>query len=65
MYKAGTYTKGDEVTPFVGVWIEIVEHAREYVKMGVTPFVGVWIEIERRGGNHKDHDGHSLCGSVD
>ena len=35
-----------EVTPFVGVWIEIsVEDAQGEKEEKVTPFVGVWIEI--------------------
>ena len=33
------------VTPFVGVWIEILDEIKEVVKNNVTPFVGVWIEI--------------------
>ena len=38
--------KEDEVTPFVGVWIEItVLLQRSSPQSIVTPFVGVWIEI--------------------
>ena len=33
------------VTPFVGVWIEIVIQKKERMIKDVTPFVGVWIEI--------------------
>ena len=33
------------VTPFVGVWIEIVLHLILVLYTNVTPFVGVWIEI--------------------
>ena len=33
------------VTPFVGVWIEILLHNGKEEAAGVTPFVGVWIEI--------------------
>mgnify|MGYP000422430546 FL=1 len=33
------------VTPFVGVWIEIILRLMQHVKQWVTPFVGVWIEI--------------------
>ena len=34
------------VTPFVGVWIEIVSGDFSGLPYGwVTPFVGVWIEI--------------------
>ena len=34
------------VTPFVGVWIEIIRNQYLHVVVGVTPFVGVWIEID-------------------
>ena len=33
------------VTPFVGVWIEIISAIPASMSCGVTPFVGVWIEI--------------------
>ena len=33
------------VTPFVGVWIEIVSERFLSLFPPVTPFVGVWIEI--------------------
>ena len=33
------------VTPFVGVWIEILIFLGSYSISNVTPFVGVWIEI--------------------
>ena len=33
------------VTPFVGVWIEIVSRSMMQMIRNVTPFVGVWIEI--------------------
>ena len=32
------------VTPFVGVWIETMEHGQDTPTSLVTPFVGVWIE---------------------
>ena len=35
-----------EVTPFVGVWIEILNWRNIQRCKLVTPFVGVWIEIE-------------------
>ena len=35
------------VTPFVGVWIEIIVKSRSSFVYCVTPFVGVWIEIVR------------------
>ena len=35
-----------DVTPYVGVWIEIVECINcEEGECMVTPYVGVWIEI--------------------
>ena len=33
------------VTPFVGVWIEIIFSICNRCNQFVTPFVGVWIEI--------------------
>ena len=33
------------VTPFAGVWIEIVDVNRKALRISVTPFAGVWIEI--------------------
>ena len=40
--------RGDsmEVTPFVGVWIEIMPYCNINTTNLVTPFVGVWIEIK-------------------
>ena len=35
------------VTPFVGVWIEIVITFFVSLVSPVTPFVGVWIEMMR------------------
>ena len=34
------------VTPFVGVWIEILQDFQKDIRLLVTPFVGVWIEID-------------------
>ena len=33
------------VTPFAGVWIEIIKLSRNSLQIYVTPFAGVWIEI--------------------
>ena len=33
------------VTPFAGVWIEILKEIVMNVYREVTPFAGVWIEI--------------------
>ena len=35
-----------EVTPYVGVWIEIDITPEQIIEIMVTPDVGVWIEIE-------------------
>ena len=35
------------VTPFAGVWIEIVLRASGTAHIVVTPFAGVWIEISQ------------------
>ena len=53
------------VTPFAGVWIEIVKAIFIRMIMGVTPFAGVWIEIGLRIGNRTNGESHSLRGSVD
>ena len=34
-----------DVTPFMGVWIEIGTHESLKISLAVTPFMGVWIEI--------------------
>ena len=36
-----------EVTPFAGVWIEIMPPSVLYLGLIVTPFAGVWIEMYR------------------
>ena len=33
------------VTPFAGVWIEILSQSPHPLRENVTPFAGVWIEI--------------------
>ena len=33
------------VTPFAGVWIEIIHSINFYYGYKVTPFAGVWIEM--------------------
>ena len=40
----GSFSKGD-VTPLVGVWIEISYGVSQVSGIDVTPLVGVWIEI--------------------
>ena len=42
------------VTPFVGVWIEILRQLRTIEIIMVTPFVGVWIEIPGETGAKGD-----------
>ena len=53
------------VTPFVGVWIEIIRIIDLLPIPLVTPFVGVWIEIHKELTHHRLSDSHSLRGSVD
>ena len=53
------------VTPFVGVWIEIVQTVEIQIRIIVTPFVGVWIEICYNRFIHFLLSSHSLRGSVD
>ena len=53
------------VTPFVGVWIEIMEPGSFTIPASVTPFVGVWIEIANERNDIVRDIGHSLRGSVD
>ena len=36
-----------EVTPFAGVWIEIIASRTLRSVSSVTPFAGVWIEIHQ------------------
>ena len=36
---------GNFVTPYVGVWIEIINSEATTPEPTVTPYVGVWIEI--------------------
>ncbi len=55
----------DAVTPFVGVWIEIVYNGATLVEKVVTPFVGVWIEITAYVEVLHEYQSHSLRGSVD
>ena len=54
-----------EVTPFMGVWIEMVEEKLPEVGEIVTPFMGVWIEIRTPKVTGKGQQCHSLHGSVD
>ena len=42
---AGSSTSANEVTPFTGVWIEIIQKKVIYLVNRVTPFTGVWIEM--------------------
>ena len=54
-----------EVTPFVGVWIEIYSIFKGVRADYVTPFVGVWIEIHDKLASSLSCHSHSLRGSVD
>ena len=55
----------NEVTPFVGVWIEIKNTKNNKGKGVVTPFVGVWIEMSKYLKLLAILIRHSLRGSVD
>ena len=35
------------VTPFAGVWVEIILSPLIEAELSVTPFAGVWVEIRR------------------
>ena len=39
------HPRAEQVTPFMGVWIEITIAGSEDKVTVVTPFMGVWIEI--------------------
>ena len=53
------------VTPYAGVWIEILTHTCLYPWALVTPYAGVWIEIVILTTYRGCADRHSLRGSVD
>ena len=55
----------ENVTPLVGVWIEIDVYCSRLIADTVTPLVGVWIEIAWDGFNADQVLGHSPRGSVD
>ncbi len=54
-----------EVTPYMGVWIEIDYAKEQLVLNNVTPYMGVWIEITSRTKKEANAECHSLHGSVD
>ena len=54
-----------EVTPYVGVWIEIDITPEQIIEIMVTPYVGVWIEIFLRRREQFMLVCHPLCGGVD
>ena len=43
-WEGGYVCDPDDVTPYVGVWIETQILDLTDKKLGVTPYVGVWIE---------------------
>ena len=53
------------VTPFTGVWIEIIAERLINAFDDVTPFTGVWIEIDVRMHIDLLNKGHTLHGCVD
>ena len=54
-----------DVTPFLGVWIEIYETSIIPDAVWVTPFLGVWIEMIPSAPLCDVSIRHSLLGSVD
>ena len=62
---AGKYVECFNVTPCVGVWIEIEYLPNHPMRSAVTPCVGVWIEILLRSSSLRECESHSLRGSVD
>ena len=59
------YCEKCQVTPFMGVWIEILFGMRVVYNHIVTPFMGVWIEIIQIVPCHKSKGSHTLYGCVD
>ena len=59
------YTQDYNVTPCVGVWIEIYKRISAPIAYIVTPCVGVWIEILAEFYTMPQLECHSLRGSVD
>ena len=55
----------NNVTPFVGVWIETIRWLKSQPSTAVTPFVGVWIETADETNGLPPHRGHTLRGCVD
>ena len=58
-------SSGPAVTPFMGVWIEILFPLAGLLPKIVTPFMGVWIEICSCLLPRCPCRSHSLYGSVD
>ena len=44
-----TNTLVQVVTPYTGVWIEIIAALNTMIAITVTPYTGVWIEIALSG----------------
>ena len=53
------------VTPYAGVWIEMLLKVIWMKLINVTPYAGVWIEIFLSVFAHQLRFSHSLRGSVD
>lgn len=53
------------VTPYAGVWIEILLILGHTIRLDVTPYVGVWIEIVKMIQCSTGKFCHSQRGSVD
>ena len=55
----------EQVTPFVGVWIETISKSLAFLWTTVTPFVGVWIETAEWVVFKQIDASHTLRGCVD
>ena len=58
-------TSDNNVTPFVGVWIETPRYREPCARSAVTPFVGVWIETSLPYHLFLRLPSHTLRGCVD
>ena len=49
----------------MGVWIETIKEANDFIEVEVTPCVGVWIETPFLVYKRATHTRHTLRGCVD
>ena len=55
----------DDVAPFTGAWIEILEMMNLLKQLQVAPFTGAWIEIQKNLNYFSLSYCRSLHGGVD